>query len=137
MSEPRWIPAAAIRAIHAELIAEHGGLPGPVDEALLDAALNRPRHLYAYEDPSLPRLAAAYAFAFTGNHPFKDGNKRVALAAIDVFLRLNGRRLTAAESLAAAVIERLAAGQVSEAMLADWIAAHSRSLEAPYPRPAS
>ncbi|MDD3448148.1 MAG: type II toxin-antitoxin system death-on-curing family toxin [Gammaproteobacteria bacterium] len=137
MKEPRWIPAAAIRAIHAELIAEHGGLSGAVDEALLDAALNRPRHLYAYEDPSLPRLAAAYAFGFTGNHPFKDGNKRVALAAIDVFLRLNGRQLTAAEALAAAVIERLAAGQVTEAALTGWIEAHSRLLQPPYPRPAS
>lgn len=128
MREPRWIPAAAIRAIHAELIAEHGGLSGPVDGALLDAALNRPRHLYVYEDPNLPRLAAAYAFGFTGDHPFRDGNKRVALAAVDVFLRLNGYELTVTEILAATYIERLAAGQISEDRLAAWIEANSSPL---------
>lgn len=95
-----------------------------MDGALLDAALNRPRHLYVYEDPSLPRLAAAYAFGFTGDHPFRDGNKRVALAAVDVFLRLNGHELTATEILAAAHIERLAAGQITEDTRADWIEAN-------------
>jgi len=51
-------------------------------------------NLYGYGEPSLARLAAAYAFGIARNHPFVDGNKRVAFAVMDVFLRINGYRLT-------------------------------------------
>ena len=130
MREPRWITAVSARAIHAELIAEHGGAPGTRDANLLEAALARPRNLLAYGKPSLAELAAAHGFAFARDHPFVDGNKRMALAAIDVFLRLNGRELTAPEANAAATIQVLADGRLSERELARWVDENSKRLTA-------
>jgi len=127
MDGPRWIPLRAVMAIQAELIAEHGGLSGPPRIGDLEAALGRPRNLHAYADslPSLPRLAAAYGFALARGHCFPDGNKRVALAIIDVFLRVNRFSLTADETDAVETIQSLAAGDLAEEQLAEWISAHS------------
>lgn len=129
---PVWIPESTVRAVHAELLAEHGGLPGPPDEHKLQATLARPQQLLAYSNPapSLFELAAAYGFGFAKNHCFPDGNKRVALAAIDVFLQLNGHELTAPEPEAVAIIVELAEGQLSQEEFAQWIAANSKPLVA-------
>jgi len=126
VKEPRWIPAPAALAIHAELMAEHGGAAGVRDENVLQATLARPRNLHAYARPSLFHLAAAYAFGFARNHPFVDGNKRMALAALDVFLRMNRYELAADEPEAASTIWALADGRVSEAELAQWIKRNTR-----------
>ena len=119
--EPIWVPESAVRAIHAELIREHGGLQGASREGVLEAALARPRHLYSYNEPapSIARLAASYGFAAA---------KRIALAIIDVFLQLNGSELNASEEDAATTILALAAGELSEQELAEWIAAHSQAI---------
>jgi death-on-curing protein len=128
MKPPVWVPLRAVVAIQGELIAEHAGLTGPARQGDLEAALGRPVNLHAYceKPPSLPRIAAAYGFALARGHCFPDGNKRVALAIIDVFLRLNGFELTADEMDAVHTIQSLAAGDLTEEELADWIAAHSR-----------
>ena len=128
---PSWVPLRAVVAIQGELIAEHGGLNGPPRQGDLEAALGRPVNLHAYSDssPPLPRLAAAYGFALARGHCFPDGNKRVALAVIDVFLRLNGLELTADELDAVATIQSLAAGDLTEDQLAEWIAANSASID--------
>lgn len=114
--------------MHAELLAEHGGLPGPAREGSLESALARPRQLCARVRPRPPlaRLAAAYAYGIARGHCFPDGNKRLALATLDVFLQLNGSELEAGEPDAVAVIRALAAGELSEKALATWIAANSR-----------
>ncbi len=124
MKEPHWIPIEAICAMHLELIAEHGGLPGIRDQGLLESALARPRNLWAYEKPTLFDLAAAYGFGLAKNHGFVDGNKRIALAAIDVFLRINGYHLTATEADAVATIRRLAESKLNQAGLAAWVGKH-------------
>lgn len=130
MTEPVWVPLRAVVAIQAELIAEHGGLTGPPRQGDLEAALGRPVNLHAYSDapPTLPRLAAAYGFALARGHCFPDGNKRVALAIIDVFLRMNGLELTADEMDAVDAIQSLAAGELTEDQPADWITANSAAL---------
>jgi death on curing protein len=130
MKNPVWVPLRAVAAMHAELIAEHGGLAGPVRIAELEAALGRPQHQYSYSKPtpSLERLAAAYGYSLARNHCFADGNKRIALAVIDVFLQLNGRELTAQEVDAAEIIQSVAAGKLAEDELAEWISAHSRGI---------
>jgi death-on-curing protein len=130
MKTPAWVPLRAVVAIQSELIAEHGGLTGPPRHGDLEAALGRPVNLHAYSEPSpsLPRLAAAYGFALARGHCFPDGNKRVALAVIDVFLRMNGLELTADEIDAAATIQSLAAGELAEEDLANWIAENSAKL---------
>ena len=130
MTDPTWVPLRAVIAIQGELIAEHGGLAGPPRQGDLEAAVGRPVNLQAYAEspPSLPRLAAAYGFALARGHCFPDGNKRVALAVIDVFLRMNGLELTADEIDAAATIQSLAAGELAEEDLANWIAENSAKL---------
>src|SRR5579863_7425272 len=120
MTKPVWVPLRAVAAMHAELIGEHGGLAGPVRIADLEAALGRPQHQYRYATPgpSLERLAAAYGYSLARNHCFADGNKRIALAVIDVFLQINGRELTAEEVDAAQIIRSVAAGKLTEEQLA-------------------
>lgn len=136
MNKPIWVPLRAVVAIQGELIAEHGGLSGPPRQGDLEAALGRPVNLHAYAEttPSLPRLAAAYGFALARGQCFPDGNKRVALAIVDVFLRLNGVELTADEMDAVDIIQSLAAGDLTEDQLTDWIAANSspRTAISPY-----
>jgi death-on-curing protein len=78
---------------------------------------------------SLHRLAAAYGFALARGHCFPDGIKRVALAIIDVFLRMNGLQLTAEEPETVDTIQLLAAGDLSEDQLVDWITANSTALD--------
>jgi death-on-curing protein len=128
---PRWLAEAAVRAIHAELLAEHGGLDGPVNVDMLGATLARPHHLETYSDPaaSLFQFAAAYGFGFARNHCFKDGNKRISLVAMDVFLQLNGFELTAEETEAVIIIEDLAAGKIAEQELSHWIEANTSVLD--------
>lgn len=128
---PVWIPEAAIRTMHAELLHEHGGLDGPVDENALGATLARPQQLDHYANPAatLPQLAAAYGFGFAKNHCFSDGNKRIALASIDVFLQLNGYELIATEVETVVTIKALAAGELGEIQLAEWVSRNMLALD--------
>lgn len=121
----------AVVTIQRELIVEHGGLTGPPRQGDLEAALGRPVNPHAYSEspPTLPRLAAAYGFALARGHCFPDGNKRIALAIMDVFLRMNGMELTADELEAVSTIQSLAAGDLDEDQLAEWIAAHSAAID--------
>ncbi len=130
MREPVWVPLRAVVAIQGELIAEHGGLAGPPRQGDLEAALGRPLNLHAYAEtpPSLPQLAAAYGFALARGHCFPDGNKRVALAIVDVFLRMNGLALNADEMEVVMTIQALAAGDLTEEALADWIEANASAV---------
>ena len=130
MREPVWVPLRAVVAIQSELIAEHGGLAGPPRQGDLEAALGRPLNLHAYAKtpPSLPQLAAAYGFALARGHCFPDGNKRVALAIVDVFLRMNGLALNADEMETVVTIQALAAGELTEEALADWIEANATAV---------
>jgi death-on-curing protein len=126
----RWIPDAAVRAMHAELITEHGGRPGIRDLGLLSSALARPRNRRLYgASRSLFDLAAAHGVAIAANHPFVDGNKRVALAVMYVFLEMNGYRLEAPETEAVDVMIRLAAVKFDEPGLSAWLKEHSAPVE--------
>jgi death-on-curing protein len=82
----------AVREIHAEVIASFGGSDGIRDLPLLESAVAAPQATFGGQSPytDLVDLAAAYLFYLCRNHPFIDGNKRTALAASLVFLRLNG-----------------------------------------------
>ncbi|OLT69086.1 death-on-curing protein [Moorena producens 3L] len=108
---------------------EHGGCFGLRDPNLLSSSLARPKHLFAYSDSaSLFDLTAAYAFSLAKNHPFVDGNKRIALAVIDVFLRLNGYELVAAEEEAVIKINNLVEGIENQESIATWIAGNSQEV---------
>ena len=125
-AEPTWIPALVVTSIHRDQIQEHGGLPGLRDADLLQSALARPRQRWTYDpDADFADLAAAYGFGIVRNHPFQDGNKRVGLLAIIVFLGLNGLAFRASQSAAVETIIRLASGQLTEQELASWIRQNS------------
>lgn len=127
--EPRWVPRIVVEAVHADQLGEHGGLAGLRDDAALDAALARARNKWSYEaETDVAVLAAAYGFGISSNHPFRDGNKRVAFLAMVMFLGLNGHVLDAPEEEVVHVVRGLAAGDVSEEDLGSWVRKRLRKL---------
>jgi len=121
MKEPVWILKEVVIALHQMLLAEHGGMPGLRDEAMLDSALSRPRQYFAYSNnPSIFDLAAAYCYGLTQNHPFIDGNKRIALTIAATFLELNSYSLYAPEPDAVLIMEQLASNDLTEDDIANW-----------------
>ena len=131
MNEPEWLDIDIVLDFHAEQLALFGGADGMRDRGLLESALARPINKFAYGETGIAALAAAYGFGIARNHPFIDGNKRTALASMIVFLGLNGIDLDATPEAATAVMLSLAAGEITEDVLASWLADHTRSLEAP------
>ena len=131
MTEPEWLDIDIVLDFHAEQLALFGGADGIRDRGLLESALARPINKFAYGETEVVALAAAYGFGIARNHPFVDGNKRTALAAMIVFLGLNGIDLDAPQEAATAVVLSLAAGEFAEHDLARWIADHIRPLDAP------
>jgi death-on-curing protein len=85
-----YLTVADVPELHAELILRYGGAGGVRDPGALEAALFRPRSGY-YDD--IVQEAAALMESLAINHPFVEGNKRIAFAAVDVFLRINGYRI--------------------------------------------
>lgn len=122
MKEPVWVLHEVVISIHQMLLAEHGGAPGIRDQALLESALNRPQQRYIYdENTSLFSLASAYGYGIARNHPFVDGNKRVALTVAAIFLEINGYSLNAPEPNTVVIIEELAAGKLTEDDFSGWL----------------
>ena len=121
MSEPEWLDIDIVLDVHAEQLALFGGADGVRDRGLIESALGRPQHKFAYGESDLAALAAAYAFGIAKNHPFVDGNKRTAFASMLVFLGLNGIDFDVPPQDATVMIMALAAGEVSEESLARWI----------------
>lgn len=119
-----WIDPRAIRLIHDEQLAEHGGPAGIRSEALLESALARPQNVAAYGKPDAAELAASYARGLAKNHPFVDGNKRTAFVAMELFLALNGFELVADDVACVTTMLAVAAGDIDESELAQWIRAN-------------
>jgi len=125
VTEPRWLALVHVLAIHSDQIKTHGGSAGLRDRGLLESALERPKNQFHYgSDPDLASLAGAYGFGLANNHPFVDGNKRVAFQAMYLFLGLNGFRIEAPEEEVVSLILSLAAGELNETELADWVRRH-------------
>jgi death on curing protein len=114
-----------VDAIHLDQIREHGGLPGVRDENALESALHRPRDRWSYEaNADLATLAAAYCWGLARNHPYRDGNKRIAFLTMAVFVEINGYRFAAEEHDVVAVMLGVASGETAEPELAKWIRSH-------------
>lgn len=121
MTEPTWVPLAAVIAIHDRQIARHGGASGTRDRALLEMGCARAMNLAAYTDGNLSEIASAYAFGISKAHAFVDGNKRTAFVTALTFLRLNGYSFQPPPAEGVRMMENLASGQVSEAEFAKWL----------------
>jgi death on curing protein len=123
--DPCWLDPETLKVLHDEQIADHGGLPGLRDGGAFDAALSRPLNKHAYGEQDLFALAAAYGFGLARNHPFSDGNKRIAALATFLFLEVNGWSVPEDTDAVEQTFLALAAGELAEEELADWLRARS------------
>ena len=116
-----------ITNLHSMLISRSGGLDGIRDNNLLDLSANSPYHTFGgqYLYPTLHAMAAHLAFSLIKNHPFLDGNKRIGIFAMMVFLKMNGLPLTCTDNELETLGWGLADGSIAEAELLDWIIVHS------------
>lgn len=122
MSEPIWLDRELVLALYEDIVVASGGAFGVRDEGLLESALARPVNRFHYEGcDDLVELAATYAAAISGNHPFIDGNKRVAFVAMGQFLDDNGLMLVATDEDATAAMLGLASGEANLAALTAWL----------------
>lgn len=119
-----WVALDVAIAAHREQLAEHGGGDGVRDMNLLESAMARPQNVAAYDDPDAAELAASYAYGIARNHPFVDGNKRTAAVVSETFLMLNGHELTATDAELVVTFLALAAGELPEDELAQWLRDH-------------
>ena len=127
--QPTWVPILVVLATHHQQLTEHGGLHGVRDRNALEAALDGARNRHAYDATAdLAELAAAYAIGIASSHPFNDGNKRAAFVTAAIFLELNGYELSYDDAEIVRVMVSVAAGEIVEADLAQWIRTGMRPL---------
>lgn len=123
--EPPWLRRPWMDALHFQQLKRFGGLYGIRDEGAIESALARARNQWEYaEERDVAALAAAYGFGLTRSHGYSDGNKRVGFVAMAVFLELNGLELDAPEPEVVRMMVGVAAGEVAEPELADWLRRH-------------
>ena len=123
----KFIPDEIVLVIHQDQLRRYGGAAGLRDKRLLASALAQPKITAAgkYLHKSIFDKAAAYGFHVCRNHPFVDGNKRVAFILMVIFLDHNGWALTASEEESYAAMMTLAEGKLTKAALSRWLEAHS------------
>jgi death-on-curing protein len=122
MKEPHWLGLESVLALHELVVADYGGDASIRDAGRLQSALARPKHLFSYGEPTMARLAAAYAVGIVQGHPFTDGNKRTGFMAAAAFLELNGLKFEASEVEVVIKTLGLAASEIAEAEYGQWLA---------------
>jgi death on curing protein len=114
-----YVTTADALFFHKQLIERYGGAPGIRDVGALESALHRPQTGY-YD--TLVHEAAALLESLVQNHPFVDGNKRVAFAVVDVFLRINGYSIAAdSNSIYKLMIQLFEARSFNMEHLVPWL----------------
>lgn len=128
--KPVFLELDAVLRIHTDQIARYGGAEGVRDLGLLESAVATAQAGFggAYLHATLPEMAAAYLFHLAQNHPFVDGNKRVAAASTFLFLYLNDLLLDCSEDELVELTLGVASGKASKAEAAVFIAGHVRAL---------
>ena len=117
-----FLRSDVLRVVQAQLIQTYGGLPGVRDENALESAVARPKQLQNYTgEARVGAMAASLAWAILRNHPFADGNKRLALAALVMSVQLNDHRLTCSEAEETAMIFQAASSEISEEKWTAWV----------------
>lgn len=116
--------------IHLRVIEEFGGDAGLRDRGLLESAVAMPQATFGghYLHVELADKAAAYHYHLCSNHPFVDGNKRVAVAAAEVFLLVNGFELGATDDELEEITMRVAEGQISKEQVVGFFSQHARMI---------
>lgn len=123
---PRFLSGDDVVTLHAIAIEDQGGDPSIRDRSLLESAVAMPAQQFGgqYLHEGIPAMASAYAFHICKNHPFLDGNKRAAVAAMIAFLSDNGWRFDATADQAEPVILQLAAGELDKTAFTAWARKH-------------
>ena len=113
--------------IHSELINHIGGSHGIRDEHLLDMSVNAPFQTFGGVDlyPTLIEKAAHLTYSLIKNHPFIDGNKRIGVTIMIIFLKANDIEITCTNEELAALGWGLADDSITKAELGEWIISHS------------
>ncbi len=129
----RFLSVDELIVIHQRVISAHGGSLGIRDRGLLESAGSVPAAQFSgqYLHPDVPAMAAAYLFHLCKNHPFIDGNKRVALAAADVFLELNDHQLAATDNELEQLTLSVADGSLGKDAAIGFFQAHAKSMPSP------
>jgi death-on-curing protein len=125
LKEPVWVNLDAVLIFHEENLLEFGGAFGIRDWGAIESALARPQNLFAYGQPDLFDLAAAYTAGLSQNHGFVDGNKRTAFLTGVVFLAENGYAIVAEQAEVIAAMLELADHQLDEVGYAQWLRDHT------------
>ncbi len=131
MKELIYLTKSQIMAMHETLINEFGGIQGLRDQGLLESALAQPRMSAFSEDlyPNAYIKAAVYAFSLSENQPFLDGNKRIAVSAMAVFLMTNSYELTCSQLELYESIMDMANKKITKEKLATWLEKNCISLK--------
>jgi death on curing protein len=129
-----WVRHALVIAVHNSQLQKHGGLPGVADPRALEAALNRPQQLLAYEpQATVWQLAARYAEAIVAAHAFNDANKRTAFIVAATFLEMSDFRLEPNQLEIVTTMTAVAEHTISSEELAEWMRINSRTIAVPNP----
>lgn len=112
--------------LHRQLVEQTGGSNGIRDEGLLDSALSAPFQSFDSTDvyPSLQQKAARLCFGLVKNHPFVDGNKRIGVHVMLVFLALNGVELSYTQTELSDIILQVAASEKDDSDPLEWLIHH-------------
>jgi death-on-curing protein len=126
----RYLSLGEIVDLHQALLEQTGGATGIRDLGMLESALAQPRATFGGTNlhPTLIAKAAALGFSLALNHPFVDGNKRVAHASMEVFLALNGIELSATVDEQEHLMLNLADGQMTREQLTHWLENHVKPI---------
>lgn len=113
---PKFLSTLVVLALHQDMVAAFGGAIGVRDEGLLDSALAQPKATFGGEflHSTIYEQAAAYLYHLSRNHPFIDGNKRTACAAMETFLELNGYELTLSDEEEYQLVIQVAQGNMTK-----------------------
>jgi death-on-curing protein len=124
----RYLSLGEVVYLHQAIFDQSGGATGVRDLGMLESALAQPRATFGGTDlrPTLVGKAAALGFSLAMNHPSVDGNKRIAHAAMEVFLLLNGAEINAALNEQERLMLDLAAGNLTRGELTVWLELHVR-----------
>jgi death on curing protein len=127
----RYLSLGEVVDLHQALLDQTGGATGIRDLGGLESALAQPRATFGGTDlhPTVIDKAAALGLSLTLNHPFVDGNKRVAHAAMEVFLLLNGLELLGTVDEQERLMLDLAAGHLTRELLTAWLQQHVKPVE--------
>ncbi len=128
--DPTFLALDEVLALHRDQIRRYGGTPGIRDEGLLASALGTVTATFGgqFLHQSLHEMAAAYLFHIAQNHPFLDGNKRVALAAALTFLWMNDVRIEAEDADLLELVLGVAEGRVSKSEIAVFLQGHAKTV---------